>query len=180
MYDVFLWRIQCTSHVLSHGDRLRHFKINQETNTGLYVSELDSVFKSFTWIYSVISIMNIHSNQLIVSVSISIHNKIDYHPIHVHGCISCWKTSGVFFLFGGYYWECICTERWPAVFATVSVSGTSGHVWISVWEVLGPGGAVPSPLPKSQPQRCGNPGRQWLWVSALILSQNRSSAPLPQ
>ena len=28
---------QCASHALCHGDRLRQFKINQETNTGLYV-----------------------------------------------------------------------------------------------------------------------------------------------
>lgn len=35
---------KCASNVFIHGDRLRYFRINQETNTGLCVSELDNFF----------------------------------------------------------------------------------------------------------------------------------------
>lgn len=53
----YVWK---QSFVLHYKDKLsysccgsfRQFKINQETNTGLYISELDSCFKSFMWGYS--------------------------------------------------------------------------------------------------------------------------------
>lgn len=66
------------------------------------------------------------------------------------------------------------------IFGSVAVPGTYSDVWISVWKVFGPGGAIPSPLPKGESQWCGNSGCQWLWLSAFILSQNRPSTSLPQ
>lgn len=53
----YVWKQSCVLHYkdkLSYSccGRFRQFKINQETNTGLYISELDSCFKSFMWGYS--------------------------------------------------------------------------------------------------------------------------------
>lgn len=83
------------SQDFSHGDRndwkdagspLWQVKINQEINIGLYVSELNHFFKSLVGIFTNIRLMEIHHDQLIMSVFIVIHNKNVYRPTP---CLHC-------------------------------------------------------------------------------------------
>lgn len=85
---------------------------------------------------------------------------------------SCWFKSEKFacFLFAfAHSFSCIS-----------GIPAPSSHVWISVREVSGSGGALSSALSESQPQWCGNLRCQRFQLSVVFLPQNRSITSFSQ